>query len=227
MVVPSPDGKLNPLVLAAAELAGVDEIFRIGGAQAVGALAFGTQTIAPVDKIVGPGNAWVAAAKRRVFGTVGIDMIAGPSEILVLADGENDPGWIAADLLSQAEHDTAAQAILITDDAAFADAVEKAVEGHLATLSRAETAAESWHANGCVIVVDTLEDAVPLIDRVAPDRGGENPQRGRHVPGPLRAGSGGRLRGRPQPRTADGAQRPVLVGARGTGFSQAQFPNPL
>ena len=140
MVVPTPDGKLNPLVLAAARIAGVDEIYRIGGAQAVGALAYGTETIRPVDKIVGPGNAYVAAAKRHVFGTVGIDMIAGPSEILVVADGANDPAWIAADLLSQAEHDTSAQSILITDDAAFAEAVKAAVEGHLKTLPRAEIA---------------------------------------------------------------------------------------
>jgi len=169
MVVPTPGGTINPLVLAAAEIAGIDEIYRIGGAQAVAALAFGTETVRPVDKIVGPGNAYVAAAKRQVFGTVGIDMIAGPSEILVLADGENDPGWIAADLLSQAEHDTAAQAILITDDAAFAAEVEKAVEGHLKTLPRAETAAESWRAYGAVIVVGKLAEALPLIDRIAPE----------------------------------------------------------
>ena len=169
MVVPTPDGILNPLVLAAAAIAGVDEIYRIGGAQAVGALAYGTDTIRPVDKIVGPGNAYVAAAKRQVFGTVGIDMIAGPSEILVLADGLNDPAWIAADLLSQAEHDTAAQAILITDDAAFADAVERAVEGHLKTLPRTGTAGESWANYGAVITVENLEAAIPLVDRVAPE----------------------------------------------------------
>lgn len=169
MVVPTPDGILNPLVLAAAAIAGVDEIYRIGGAQAVGALAYGTDTIRQVDKIVGPGNAYVAAAKRQVFGTVGIDMIAGPSEILVLADGLNDPAWIAADLLSQAEHDTAAQAILITDDAAFADAVERAVEGHLKTLPRTGTAGESWANYGAVITVENLEAAIPLVDRVAPE----------------------------------------------------------
>jgi histidinol dehydrogenase len=169
MVVPTPDGVLNPLVLAAAAIAGVDEIYRIGGAQAVGALAYGTETIRPVDKIVGPGNAYVAAAKRLVFGTVGIDMIAGPSEILVLADGANDPAWIAADLLSQAEHDTAAQAILITDDAAFADAVERAVEGHLKTLPRTGTAGESWATYGAVITVPDLADAIPLVDRIAPE----------------------------------------------------------
>ncbi len=169
MAVPTPDGHLNPLVLAAAGVAGVDEIYRVGGAQAVGALAFGTETIAPVDIIVGPGNAYVAAAKRRVFGTVGIDMIAGPSEILVAADGANDPDWIAIDLLSQAEHDTAAQSILITDDAAFADAVERAVDARLRTLPRADIASESWRENGCVIVVPDLDAAVPLIDRVAPE----------------------------------------------------------
>ena len=169
MVVPTPDGVLNPLVLAAAAIAGVDEIYRIGGAQAVGALAYGTETVRPVDKIVGPGNAYVAAAKRLVFGTVGIDMIAGPSEILVLADGANDPAWIAADLLSQAEHDTAAQAILITDDAAFADAVERAVEGHLKTLPRTGTAGESWATYGAVITVPDLAGAIPLVDRIAPE----------------------------------------------------------
>lgn len=169
MVVPTPDGKLNPLVLAAARLAGVDEIYRVGGAQAVAALAYGTATIRPVDKIVGPGNAYVAAAKRQVFGTVGIDMIAGPSEILVVADGANDPSWIAADLLSQAEHDTAAQSILITDDAAFAERVAGAVDGHLAVLPRAKIARESWDAHGAIIVVPNLDAAVPLVDRVAPE----------------------------------------------------------
>ena len=169
MVVPAPKGEINPLVLAAAAIAGVDEIYRIGGAQAVGALAFGTETVAAVDKIVGPGNAYVAAAKRQVFGTVGIDMIAGPSEILVLADGLNDPDWIAADLLSQAEHDTAAQAILITDDGDFADRVLAAIDGHLKTLPRAEIAAASWRDHGAVIIVDALTDALPLIDRLAPE----------------------------------------------------------
>jgi histidinol dehydrogenase len=169
MVVPTPDGKLNPLVLAAARLAGIDEIYRVGGAQAVAALAFGTKTIRPVDKIVGPGNAYVAAAKRQVFGTVGIDMIAGPSEILVVADGANDPAWIAADLLSQAEHDTAAQSILITDDAAFGDRVAEAVESHLKTLPRSAIARESWDAHGAIIRVDALDKAVPLIDRIAPE----------------------------------------------------------
>ncbi|MEX0695619.1 MAG: histidinol dehydrogenase [Rhodospirillales bacterium] len=169
MVVPTPDGIINPLVMAAAELAGVDEVYRIGGAQAVGALAYGTETIAPVDKIVGPGNAYVAAAKREVFGTVGIDMIAGPSEILVLADGKNDPAWIAADLLSQAEHDTAAQAVLITDDADFADAVIAAVDAHLKTLPRTAIATESWNNYGAVILVASLQDALPLVDRMAPE----------------------------------------------------------
>ena len=169
MVVPTPDGILNPMVLAAASTAGIGEIYKVGGAQAVAALAFGTESIAPVDKIVGPGNAFVAAAKRQVFGTVGIDMIAGPSEILVVADGKNDPAWIAADLLSQAEHDTAAQSILITDDAAFADAVERAVETHLQRLSRTEIARASWNANGAIIVVRKLDDAAALVDRVAPE----------------------------------------------------------
>jgi histidinol dehydrogenase len=169
MTVPTPEGVLNPLVLAAAQLVGVDEVYRVGGAQAVAALAYGTETIAPVDKIVGPGNAYVAAAKRRVFGRVGIDMIAGPSEILVVADRHNDPGWIAADLLSQAEHDTAAQAILIADNAAFAAEVERAVARHLQRLPRAEIARASWEANGAVILVADWDEAVPLIDRIAPE----------------------------------------------------------
>ncbi|MBA5778214.1 histidinol dehydrogenase [Stappia sp. F7233] len=169
MVVPSPDGTLNPLVLVAARLAGVEEIYRIGGAQAVGALAFGTQSIAPVHKIVGPGNAYVAAAKRRVFGTVGIDMIAGPSEILVVADGGNDPDWIAADLLSQAEHDESAQSILITDDGEFASAVAEAVERQLKLLPRGEIAGASWRNFGAVIVVESLDQAPALVDRIAPE----------------------------------------------------------
>ena len=169
MVVPTPDGKLNPMVLAAAEIAGIDEIYRIGGAQAIAALAYGTESIAAVDKIVGPGNAYVAAAKRQVFGAVGIDMIAGPSEILVLADGNNDPAWIAADLLSQAEHDEAAQSILITDDAAFADAVVSAIDGHLKTLARAAIARRSWDDFGAVITVPDLAAAVSLVDRIAPE----------------------------------------------------------
>ncbi len=169
MVVPTPDGVMNPLVFAAARLAGVTEIYRIGGAQAVAALAYGTATIAPVDKITGPGNAFVAAAKRRVFGQVGIDMIAGPSEILVVADGANDPHWIAADLLSQAEHDPSAQSILITDDAAFAEAAARAVEAELSGALREGTARASWDANGAIIVVRNLAEAVPLVDAIAPE----------------------------------------------------------
>ncbi|SDH37566.1 histidinol dehydrogenase [Roseospirillum parvum] len=170
MVVPTPDRVLNPLVLAAAHLAGVDEAYRIGGAQAVAALAHGTQTIAPVDKIVGPGNAYVATAKRQVFGTVGIDMIAGPSEILIVADGDNDPAWLAADLLSQAEHDAAAQAILITDDPLLARRVAQAVDSLLKTLPRADIATRSWQANGAIIVVEDLYDEAPaLVDRIAPE----------------------------------------------------------
>ena len=169
MVVPALDGKLAPLVLAAAKLAGVDEVYRIGGAQAVAALAYGTQTIKPVSKIVGPGNAYVAAAKRLVFGTVGIDMIAGPSEVLILADKDANPDWIAADLLAQAEHDTAAQSILITDNSALADAVEHAVTAQLSTLPRAAVAGASWRDFGAVIVVRSLDDAIPLVDAVAPE----------------------------------------------------------
>ena len=167
MVEPASGGVINPLVLVAADLAGVSEIYRIGGAQAVAALAYGTGTIRPVAKIVGPGNAYVAAAKRQVFGTVGIDMIAGPSEVLVVADGANDPDWIAADLLAQAEHDVSAQSILITDDAGFADAVEAAVQRQIALLPRGETAAASWRDFGAVILVDRLDDAIPLVDRIA------------------------------------------------------------
>ena len=169
MVVPAPGGAIAPLVLAAAHLAGVDEVYRIGGAQAIGALAYGTRTIRPVDKIVGPGNAYVAAAKRQVYGTVGIDMIAGPSEILIVADGDNDPSWIAADLLSQAEHDTQAQAILITDDEGFADAVLEALEGVLKTLPRAPIAGRSWRDLGAVIIVGDIAESPPLVDRIAPE----------------------------------------------------------
>ncbi|NQV58562.1 MAG: histidinol dehydrogenase [Alphaproteobacteria bacterium] len=169
MAVPTPDGQLNPLVLAAARIAGVDEIYRMGGAQAIAALAYGTQQIPAVDKIVGPGNAYVAAAKRQVFGTVGIEMIAGPSEILVLADRDNNPSWIAADLLSQAEHDSAAQAILMTDDVDFADQVVAAVAEHLRTLSRTEIAAASWDRYGCVIIVRDWQEAAGLVDRIAPE----------------------------------------------------------
>ncbi len=169
MVVPAPDGKLNPLVLAAAKLAGVDEIYRIGGAQAVAALAYGTDTIAPVAKIVGPGNAYVAAAKRLVFGKVGIDMIAGPSEVLVLADKTGNADWIAADLLAQAEHDVSAQSILITDDSALASQVEKAVESQLKTLLRADVAGASWRNFGAIIVVPRLTEAIALVDQLAPE----------------------------------------------------------
>jgi histidinol dehydrogenase len=167
MVVPASDGAINPLVLVAADLAGVSEIYRVGGAQAVAALAHGTQSIRPVAKIVGPGNAYVAAAKRQVFGTVGIDMIAGPSEVLVIADGSNDPDWIAADLLAQAEHDVSAQSILITDDAGFAGRVEEAVLRQLKALPRADTAAASWRDFGAVILVDSLMAALPIADRIA------------------------------------------------------------
>ena len=167
MVVPTPEGQLNPLVLAAAQLSGVTEIYRVGGAQAVAALAYGTQTIAPVAKIVGPGNAWVAAAKRRVFGQVGIDMIAGPSEVLVVADGSANADWVAADLLAQAEHDASAQSILITDDAELADAVERSVESQLKTLPREAIAGASWRDHGAVIVVAAIDDAVPLANRIA------------------------------------------------------------
>jgi histidinol dehydrogenase len=167
MVVPSPDGKLNPLVLAAAQLGGVSEIYRVGGAQAVAALAWGTATIAPVAKIVGPGNAYVAAAKRLVFGKVGIDMIAGPSEVLVIADATGNAGWIAADLLAQAEHDVNAQSILITDSRTLADEVERAVQSQLATLPRAEIARTSWNEFGAIILVKQLDEAVGLADAIA------------------------------------------------------------
>ncbi|MEM7748355.1 MAG: histidinol dehydrogenase [Pseudomonadota bacterium] len=167
MVVPSPRGELNPLVLAAAKIAGVDEIYRVGGAQAIAALAYGTETIAPVAKIVGPGNAYVAAAKRQVFGVVGIDSIAGPSEVLVIADDDNDPEWIAADLLAQAEHDTAAQSILMTDNAEFATRVEQAVGRQLSELPRGDIASASWRDFGATIVLEELDQAPALADRIA------------------------------------------------------------
>jgi histidinol dehydrogenase len=167
MVVPSPDGKLNPLVLAAAHLGGVSEIYRVGGAQAVAALAYGTATIAPVAKIVGPGNAYVAAAKRLVFGKVGIDMIAGPSEVLIIADRTANAGWIAADLLAQAEHDANAQSILITDDTALADEVARAVETQLTTLPRGKIARASWQEFGAIVLVDNLDTAVTLANSIA------------------------------------------------------------
>jgi len=169
MTVPVPDGRLNPLVLAAARLAGVDEVYRIGGAQAIAALAYGTATIKPVAKIVGPGNAYVAAAKRLVFGTVGIDMIAGPSEVLIVADGTGQPDWIAADLMAQAEHDPAAQAILITDDPLLADAVEVAVDVALKSLPRESVAGAAWREFGAIIVVGRLVEAVALVDAIAPE----------------------------------------------------------
>jgi len=169
MVVPTPDGQVNPLVLLAARLSGVDEVYRVGGAQAVAALAYGTETIAPVDKITGPGNAFVAAAKRRVFGKVGIDMIAGPSEILVIADKDNDPDWIALDLLSQAEHDESAQSILITDDEGFGRSVADAVDARLQMLERSAIAGPSWRDFGTIITVQDLDEAAELSNRIAPE----------------------------------------------------------
>lgn len=169
MVTPTPDGEINPLVLAAAHLAGVDEVWRIGGAQAIAALAYGAGRILPVDVITGPGNAWVAEAKRQVYGVVGIDMVAGPSEIVVVADARNDPQTTAADLLSQAEHDTTTQSILFTNDAAYADRVAAAVEDELAILPTAAVARIAWDANGAIIVVESLDAACPLIDRLAPE----------------------------------------------------------
>ncbi|MBC7987482.1 MAG: histidinol dehydrogenase, partial [Sphingomonadaceae bacterium] len=168
MVTPAPGGAVNPLVLAAAEIAGIDEIHPIGGAQAIAALALGTQAVAPVDVVTGPGNAWVAEAKRQLYGVVGIDMVAGPSEILVVADAANDPEWIAADLLAQAEHDPTSQSILMTDDPAFADAVAEAVERQIGDLATADTARASWEAHGAIILVP-LAEAPPLIDRLAPE----------------------------------------------------------
>lgn len=169
MVTPTPKGEINPLVLAAAHVAGVNEVWRIGGAQAVAALAYGTDTIGKVDVVTGPGNAWVAEAKRQLYGVVGIDMVAGPSEILVVADGQNNPDWIAADLLSQAEHDPTSQSILITDDAAFADQAAAAVDAQLGTLATGATARTSWDANGAIILVGNLMDATPLVDALAPE----------------------------------------------------------
>ena len=169
MVTPTPKGEINHLVLAAAHLAGVDEVWRIGGAQAVGALAYGAGRIQRVDVVTGPGNAWVAEAKRQVYGMVGIDMVAGPSEIVVVADGQNDPDWIAADLLSQAEHDTVTQSILFTDDADFATRVAEAVDRQIPELATASVARTAWDANGAIIVVESLEAAMPLVDRLAPE----------------------------------------------------------
>ncbi|WP_176592531.1 histidinol dehydrogenase [Sphingobium sp. EM0848] len=167
MVTPTPNGEINPLVLAAAQIAGIEEIWRVGGAQAVAALAYGTERIKPVDVITGPGNAWVAEAKRQLYGVVGIDMVAGPSEIVVVADGKNNPDWIAADLLSQSEHDPTSQSILFTDDAAFADAVEEAVRRKLPKLTTQAVATTSWNANGAIIAVRDLSEAMPLVDRLA------------------------------------------------------------
>ncbi|VXC79418.1 histidinol dehydrogenase [Sphingomonas sp. 8AM] len=169
VVTPTPDGDVNPLVLAAAHLVGADEVWRVGGAQAVAALAYGTERIARVDVVTGPGNAWVAEAKRQVYGVVGIDMVAGPSEIVVVADGANDPEWIAADLLSQAEHDTTTQSILFTDDAAFGERVAGAVERQLQALPTQAVARVAWEDNGAIVIVPTLESAIPLVDRLAPE----------------------------------------------------------
>ncbi|HEX7782781.1 MAG TPA: histidinol dehydrogenase [Sphingobium sp.] len=169
MVTPTPNGEMNPLVLAAAEIAGIGEIWRVGGAQAVAALAYGTERIRPVDVIVGPGNAWVAEAKRQLYGVVGIDMVAGPSEIVVVADGKNDPEWIAADLLSQSEHDPTSQSILFTDDVAFADAVATEVERQIPNLATSATARASWDTNGAIILVEDFGAAMPLVDRLAPE----------------------------------------------------------
>ena len=169
MVTPTPDGQINPLVLAAAHLAGVDEVWRIGGAQAVAALAYGAGPIRPVDVVTGPGNAWVAEAKRQLYGVVGIDMVAGPSEIVVVADARNDPEWIAADLLSQAEHDVVTQSILLTDDGDYADRVAAAVERQLDTLATGAVARQAWETNGAIILVETLAAAMPLVDRLAPE----------------------------------------------------------
>jgi histidinol dehydrogenase len=169
MVTPTPNGEINPLVLAAAQIAGIEEIWRVGGAQAVAALAYGTDRISPVDVITGPGNAWVAEAKRQLYGVVGIDMVAGPSEIVVVADGQNDPEWTAADLLSQSEHDPTSQSILFTDDAAFAEAVAAAVDRQIPALSTSAVARTSWDANGAIILVRDLDEAMPLVDRLAPE----------------------------------------------------------
>ena len=232
MVVPAPDGKLSPLVLAAARLAGIDEIYRVGGAQAIAALAYGTETIAPVAKIVGPGNAYVAAAKRLVFGMVGIDMIAGPSEVLILADRTGNPDWIAADLLAQAEHDASAQSILITDDPDLARDVETAVDAQLKSLPRVRVAEASWRDFGVIIVVGGLAEAVPLVDTIAPehleiasanaeDLASAHTQCRRHFSGAAHARGDRRLCRRFEPCVADRAFGPLLLGARGAGFHEA------
>ncbi len=226
MVVPSPDGRLNPLVLAAAHLGSVSEIYRVGGAQAVAALAYGTATIAPVAKIVGPGNAYVAAAKRLVFGKVGIDMIAGPSEVLVIADASGNAGWIAADLLAQAEHDANAQSILITDDVRLADDVARAVESQLATLPRADIARASWREFGAIIMVKNLDEAAALANAIAAEHleimtsdpeslAAQIRNAGAIFLGPHTAGGDRRLCRRLQPCAADRALGAVLVRPRG------------
>ncbi len=232
MVMPTPDGHINPLALAAARIAGVDEIYRVGGAQAIAALAYGTDTIPPVDKIVGPGNAYVAAAKRRVFGVVGIDMIAGPSEVVVLADKSADPRFVAADLLAQAEHDEAAQSILITDDADLARAVETEVDRQLETLPRAKIAGASWRDNGAIILCPSLKAAIPLVDRLAPEHleimahdaealSDKICQRRRDLPWAPYARSDRRLCRRIEPRPADRALGALLVGLGGARLHEA------
>ena len=225
MVVPSPGGELNPLVLAAAKIAGVTEIYRIGGAQAIAALAYGTETIRPVVKIVGPGNAYVAAAKRQVFGVVGIDSIAGPSEVLVIADKHNDPEWIAADLIAQAEHDTAAQSILMTDDAGFATAVEQAVGRQLQILPRGNIAGQSWNAFGATIVLKSLGEAPALADRIAAEHLEIATENAEDLAKRIR-NAGAIFIGHVTPEVIgdyvsgsnhvlpDGTQRPILVGPR-------------
>src|SRR5215831_3233469 len=221
MVVPAPEGKLAPLVLAAAKLAGIDEIYRVGGAQAVAALAHGTETIAPVAKIVGPGNAYVAAAKRIVFGKVGIDMIAGPSEVLILADKTGHADWIAADLLAQAEHDESAQPILITDDAALADAVETAVSAQLPSLPRAAVAGASWRDFGAIILLGALADAVPLVDAIAPEHVEIQSEDAEHLAGRIR-NAGAMFLGAHTPEAIGdyvGGSNHVLPTARSARFS--------
>ena len=232
VVTPTPGGHVNPLVLAAAHLAGVDEVWRIGGAQAVAALAYGTARIAPVDVITGPGNAWVAEAKRQLFGVVGIDMVAGPSEILVIADGANDPTWIAADLLSQAEHDPVAQSILITDDAAFADRVAEAVTAELAKLATSEVASASWDRHGVIVTVASLDEAPALANALAAEHveiavADPDPlfARIRHAGsiflGPPYPGSGRRLCRRAQSRVAHRAAGALCLGLVGARFHEA------
>jgi histidinol dehydrogenase len=221
MVVPAPDGTINPLVLTAAKLGGVHEIYRIGGAQAVAALAYGTKTIKPVAKIVGPGNAYVAAAKRIVFGKVGIDMIAGPSEVLIIADSTANPEWIAADLLAQAEHDEAAQSILITDDANLANAVQQAVEGQLKTLPRAKIAGASWREYGAIIVVRSLDDAIPLADAMAAEHLELMTEDAEHLAGKIRNAGAIFIGGHTPEAIGDyvGGSNHVLPTARSARFS--------